>query len=287
MLETLTRGDAIAQIKANFAKVRKWFVVVALVLMVVIVAFEAGAPLLAPARTSSGSAGLDWGAVQDGAGGVLPAEVIALINGENSVTDQLTPPAETPPGWGVRSLAFVDAVTLLTILLIAASHVVPAPVVAKSQGVITLVAALLLLLAAFIFLLLVVVQLFVMIGLLLAIPFGTLIYLITYGFFDRGGAGVLLSWLFGLKLLFGLALVAASERYLQNVGLVLAVLSTLLASIVVSFLHGIVPIILVSITDAIAALIVAVIAIVWAIVLLIGAILSILALARSPLGWLR
>ena len=122
-----------------------------------------------------------------------------------------------------------------------------------------------------------------MIGLLLAIPFGTLVYLITYGFFDRAGAGVLLSWLFGLKLCFGLALVAANERYLQNVGLVLAVLSTLLASIIVAFLHEIVSIILVSITDAIAALVVTVIAIVWAVVLLIGAILSLLALARSPL----
>ena len=283
MLETLYRSDTVEQVKAAFAKLRKWFVVVALVLMVVIVAFEAGSPLLAPARTPLGSAGFDWSAVQEGAGEMLPAEVTDLIGGENSVTDQLAPPAETPPGWGVRSLAFVDAVTLLTILLIAASHVVPAPVVAKTQGAITLIAALLLLLAAIIFLLLVVVQLFVMIGLLLAIPFGTLVYLITYGFFDRAGAGVLLSWLFGLKLCFGLALVAANERYLQNVGLVLAVLSTLLASIIVAFLHEIVPIILVSITDAIAALVVAVIAIVWAVVLLIGAIISILALARSPL----
>ncbi len=287
MLETLTRGDAIAQMKANFAKVRKWFVVVALVLMVVIVAFEIGAPLLAPARPAPGSAGFDWSTVQEGAGDVLPAEVIELISGESSVTDQLTPPAETRPGWAVRSLAFVDAVTLLPILLIAASHIVPAQVVAKTKGVITLIAALLLLIAAILFLLAVVVQLFVMIGLLLAIPFGTLIYLITYGFFDRAGAAALLSWLFGLKLLFGLALVVANERYLQNVGLVLAVLSTLLASVVVTFLHAIVPIILVSITDAIAALVVAVIAIVWAVVLLVGAIISILALARSPVGWLR
>lgn len=287
MLRTLQRTDRVGQVIRTLPRLRKLAVVVALVLMVVIVAIEAGAPLLAPAQAPQGAGEFDWNTLAASAGDLLPAEVSDLISGDSGVTDQLTAPAERPPGWAVRALAFVDAVTLLTILLIAASHIVPAPVVAKTQGVITLVFAVLLLIAAVLFILLVVVQLFVMLGLLLAIPFGTLIYLITFGAFDRAGAAALLTWLFGLKLMFGACLVIANERYLQNVGLVLAVLTTLVASIVVSFLHGIVPIILVSITDAIAALIVAVIAIVWAIVLLIGAILSIVALARSPVGWLR
>jgi hypothetical protein len=102
-----------------------------------------------------------------------------------------------------------------------------------------------------------------------------------FGFFDQAGASALVTWLFGLKLAFGLCIVAANERYLQNVGFVLAVLSTLVASIIVSFLLGIVPGFLASITDAVAAIVVCIIAIIWAVLLLVGSILSILNLVRA------
>jgi hypothetical protein len=66
----------------------------------------------------------------------------------------------------------------------------------------------------------------------------------------------------------------------------LVVLTTLVANIVVSFLHGIVPIILANITDAIAALIAIVLAPISEAVLLIGAIISLISLLRSPISWL-
>ena len=60
-------------------------------------------------------------------------------------------------------------------------------------------------------------------------------------------------------------------------GLVLIVLTSLVAGLVVSFLHGFVPGILVSITDAVAGIVVAILAILWAAFLLLGSVFSVVA----------
>jgi VanZ family protein len=78
-----------------------------------------------------------------------------------------------------------------------------------------------------------------------------------------------------LKLAFAACLVLAHPRFLQNKGLVLIVLTSLLANVIISFLHGFVPVFLVSITDLIAALISGVLAAVWAVFLLVGAVISV------------
>ena len=83
-----------------------------------------------------------------------------------------------------------------------------------------------------------------------------------------------------LKIGFAVCLVIAHQRFLQNRGLVLIVLTSLVAGIVVSFLHGFVPLILVSITDAVAAIIIGIIAVIWAIVLLVGSLVSVFKTAR-------
>lgn len=84
-----------------------------------------------------------------------------------------------------------------------------------------------------------------------------------------------------LKLVFAGSLVAAQPRFLQNKGLVLLTLSSLLCNVVVTFLHGLVPGVLVSITDAVAGIVVAVVALIWAIVLLVGAVVGIVTAARA------
>ena len=78
-----------------------------------------------------------------------------------------------------------------------------------------------------------------------------------------------------LKIGFAICLVLANQRYLQNLGLDLLIVTSLIATIIIGFLHSFVPGLLVSITDAIGAIVVAIIAIIWAIILLIGSIPSI------------
>ena len=62
---------------------------------------------------------------------------------------------------------------------------------------------------------------------------------------------------------------------LQNKGLVLLILTSFLGNLIISFLHNFVPIILVSITDALGGIVVAILAVIWAIFFMIFAIISI------------
>jgi hypothetical protein len=188
---------------------------------------------------------------------------------------------ERPSGLGVPYLALVDAAALFTVALMAAGLVVPQRLHGRLQGVVTLIFAILLLLAAIGLLVLAIAKLLLMVTLLLAFPFGTIAYLIGFGFFPRGTATVILSLLMFLKFVFAGALAAAQQRFLANKGLVLLVLTSLLCTVAVSFLHGIVPGVLASITDAVAAIVCAIAGIIWAIVLLVGAIVGIVTAARA------
>jgi hypothetical protein len=180
-----------------------------------------------------------------------------------------------PPGRGVPYMALLDGLLLFTVILIGTAFLVPERIQGRVQGIVTLVVSLSVLLTSIGKIFTAIAALMLMVTLLLAIPFGTIIYLIGYGSFDRGLASVMLSAIMTLKLLFAGCLVFAHQGFLKMKGLVLIVATSLVAGVVVSFLHGLVPTILVSITDAIAAIIVAILAALWALFFLIGSIPSI------------
>lgn len=228
------------------------FFVVAAAAIVLVVLVELGSPLLLGAAPPSGGLAAPAGAL-----GIEPGDVGAV---------------EKPPGFGVRYLVLVDVIALYTIGLMAAGLVLPDGLTGRLQGLLTLVGSIVLIIVSIVLLIVVVVTLFLMIGLLVSAPFGTIAYVALYGFFPRGDAAVLLSLLMFLKVVFCVLLVLAQPRFLQNKGLVLLVLTSLVGNLVVAFLHGLVPGLLVSITDAVAAIVLAVLAIVWGIVLLIGSV---------------
>ncbi len=183
---------------------------------------------------------------------------------------------DSPPGRGIPYLALVDVIVAYTLVLTALPLIVPDRVQGKVQGIVTLVASIVLLIAAFVLTLLALVALLLMVTMFLSIPFGTIVYVSLFGDFETGRAAAILTLLMILKLVGVVLLIVAQPRFLQNKGLVLLVLTSLIATIVVSFLHGLVPGVLVSITDALAAIVVGIAAIVWAIVLIIGSIPAIL-----------
>jgi hypothetical protein len=117
-------------------------------------------------------------------------------------------------------------------------------------------------------------KLLLMVALFLAIPFGTIAYLIIWGDFPKGTAALILSLLMLFKIAASICLPIAHQRFLVAKGLILMILTSFLATIIVSFLHGIVPTVLVSITDALAAIIVGIIALIWAIIILVGSIIA-------------
>jgi hypothetical protein len=182
---------------------------------------------------------------------------------------------QPPPGLGIPSLALLDGLVFYTCLLIGAAFLIPERIQGRVQGIISLIVSLLVLLAAIAMALKAVALLTLMVTLLLAVPFGTIAYFILYADFDTGAAAVTLSLIMTLKLIFAGCLLFAHQRFLQNKGLVLIVLTSLLSNVVIALLHGLVPGFLVSITDTIAAIIVAILAAIWAIAYLVSSIISI------------
>ncbi|MEU4365797.1 hypothetical protein [Micromonospora chersina] len=242
-------------------ELRKPFLLLALLAIALVVGLELGAATL----TGGGNAG---GALRDSAG-----QLGVELGDVGSVTE--------PSGRGTGYLALVDVVALWTTGLFSLSLVVPDRIQGRVQGAATLVFSILLLLASLVLLIVAFVELTVMVSLFLAAPFGTLAYLAVWGFFPVGDAAVLLGLVLLLKLVWAALLLAAQPRFLQNKGLVLLALTTLLCTVVLEFLHQLVPGILVSITDDLGAVVFAVVALIWALVLLIGSIPAIVKAVRT------
>jgi hypothetical protein len=180
------------------------------------------------------------------------------------------------PGYGIGYLAFLDILVFYITLLIALAMIIPERLQGRVQGCVTAVVSFLGCLGAIFAIITCLIVLIIMVTLLLAPIFGTIAYLAIYGDFARGEAAITLSLIMALKIGFVVCLLLAHQRFLQNKGLVLIVLTSLIANLIISFLHNFVPGILVSITDAIGAIVVAILAVIWAIILLVFAIISII-----------
>ena len=234
---------------------RKPFLILALVVIVLAVLVETGSSLFIGGTDASAS--LARGA------GDLGVDV-----GNVSGVSQ-------PSGRGTSYLGLLDVILVYTTLLFVLSLVVPKGFQGRVQGIVTFICSILLILAALVLLIIAFVELLVMVTLFLAIPFGTLVYLVLWGFFPVGDSAVLLGLALFLKLVFAVLLILAQPRFLQNKGLVAMIVTSLLCTVVLAFLQGFFPVVLVSIVDDVAAVVFAIVAIIWGLVLLIGSIPSI------------
>lgn len=254
-------------------RLRTPFLLLAIVLSLIVVLLETGTALPGVLRGQT----LPLTAFQ------LPAQatttVASLSSDQQEVLAQVNK-QDRPPGVGVPSLALLDCIVLFTFALMGIALIVPARLQGRVQGIATLIFAFLLLFAAIGVIFLALASVILMVALLLSFPFGTIIYLIIYGSFNRGGADGVLSIIMLLKFGFSLCLVFAQQRFFESKGLVLLILTSLIGTVIVTFLLGLVPGVLVSITDAVAAIIVGIIVVIWAIILLIGSIVSIVKVLR-------
>lgn len=185
-----------------------------------------------------------------------------------------------PPGLGIAYLALVDATVLLTLLLMALPIVIGRDLAGRLQGLISLIFAILVIIGGIIAIFVAVSLLLLMIGLLLAVPFGTIAYFALFGGFDRGRASIFLGLIMLLKVVFAICLPLAQQRFLLMKGLIVLVLLSFVVTIVVGFLQGVVPGVLVSITDAIAAIVVGIVGVILAVVTLVFAIVAVVRALR-------
>lgn len=188
------------------------------------------------------------------------------------------------PGVGIFGTAMLDIMVMLTMVLMTLTAVgVPARITGLLQGVATVIVSFLTIIASFIMLLATIVLLLLMVGLLVAVPFGTIAYLAAWGHFNRGGAAATLGLIMVLKLVGVFCLVLYTFQVLKSKSLILLFACSILLTLVLSFLHGLVPIMLVSITDAIGAIVACVVAVLWGIYYLISGIISIVNLRAAKL----
>lgn len=232
---------------------RKPFLVLAMLVIVLVVLVETGSGLVLGGADASDTFG--------SSAGDLGLDDLGDVSG---VTE--------PSGRGIAYLALIDVIVLYTTGLFCLSLLLKKGIQGRIQGIVTLIGSIILIIVALILLIIAFIELMVMVSLFLAVPFGTLAYLALWGFFPVGDSAALLGLLLFLKLVFGALLVLAQPRFLQNKGLVLLLGTTLLCTVVLAFLHGFVPVILVSIVDDVGALVFAIVAIIWGLILLIGSI---------------
>lgn len=180
--------------------------------------------------------------------------------------------SEHPPGYGIPYLALVDGILAYSLGLMVLALVLNPNLQAKLQGIVTLILSFLLALGSLVLILLAFVKLLIMVSLFFAAPFGTIAYLAIWGDFPKGTAAGILAFLILLKIVATICLPLAQQRFLTLKSLILLVATSFLATLVVAFLHGLVPTPLVSITDALAGIIVGILALIWAVVILIGSI---------------
>ena len=186
-----------------------------------------------------------------------------------------------PPGIAILALVAIDTALLLRFGLTTFGTLVSGSLQGKIDGLATAIAGILLVLFGIATALAAFAMLMMMLGLVLAMPFGTLIYMGLFGSFATGAASALLSVAMLLKLGAMAAFVVWNIHVLRSKSTVLLALTSLLLSGLVSLLHGLVPGFLVSITDAIAAIIIGVVCIVWGVVLAIFGVPAVFRAART------
>ncbi len=180
------------------------------------------------------------------------------------------------PGLGISAIALIDSLLVFVISMMLLNVLVSPALVGKISGISTFIFSLVILIVSIILLMRGLVELIAMISLLLAVPFGTAAYFAEYASFARTAAAITLSVLITFKLIFSVLLVLSNQRFLENRGLIFLIFTTLLVNILVGFLHAFPPGFLVSITDALAAIIVSLIGIIWSLNFLIRSIPAIL-----------
>jgi len=179
-----------------------------------------------------------------------------------------------PPGRAIPALALVDGLLFYVVALYGLAFLISDAAHGRVRGILSLVVSILLLLASIAVIFVELALLLLKVGLFVAVPFGTIVYLARYGFFDQGGANVALSVLMSLKIAFCILLLLAHPRFLKIKSLVLLTLTSLLGNLIIGFLHGLVPVFLKSILDSLAAIICAVLALIWSLYFVIPSLIG-------------
>ncbi|WPD22671.1 MAG: hypothetical protein SD837_21105 [Candidatus Electrothrix scaldis] len=189
------------------------------------------------------------------------------------------------PGMGIKSMVLIDGILLYSWSVIKLGAFLSEKVLTPAVKICNFLFFLAMLIFSFVIIGRAVTQLMLMISLLLAVPFGTIVYMVKYAEFQTTTALAILGMLFALKLSFTASLVVGEKRLFEDYRtFLLLLLFSFIANFLINFLHAIAPGFLVSITDAVAAIVVAVIAIIWLLYMFLDSLWGVITLLLDAVG---
>jgi hypothetical protein len=206
--------------------------------------------------------------------------VLMDVGGSPAILAIVGESGQTPPGLGMRALVLLDVLLFSQVIFLGADALGIGRVARWLNGPGNLILCIVVIFGGIALALAALGLVILMISVLMALPFGPLIYAAIWGSFARGTAMGLLSSTLTLRLIAGVLLVVYDQSVLGKKRLLLLFFTCLVGDLVVSFLLGLVPGLLCSITDAVGAIIGGILGIIWAIILLIPAISGTLRLIR-------
>lgn len=196
--------------------------------------------------------------------------------------EELAGSERSRPGIGIKGLGLLNLLLAYVLVLMLLDQLpVWQKLAPKVQGIVTFILTLLGLVASIIAIFAALQLLLLMVALLFAPPFGTIAYFALWGSFDTDASRTLLAFVMGLQIAGTIAIVAVNPTLLKNIWLMLLIGTALLMTFVLGLLHAFPPSFLVSITDAIGAIIAGILSAIWMIIFLIGAIIAVVRAIRS------
>ncbi len=180
------------------------------------------------------------------------------------------------PGIGGPYLALIDGIILYALALMWISMGPAKAVTARLQSIVSLILTFFGALGALLLIFIAFGIIILMIGLLLAVPFGTIAYFAAYADFPKSEAVSALTLILTLKLVFLVLLFLAHQGFMKNMGLMILIGLSLLATWLTSFLIALPPGFLASITDAVGALITAIIAFIRLVMMFFASLIGVI-----------
>ncbi|MEI3853625.1 MULTISPECIES: hypothetical protein [unclassified Ensifer] len=212
--------------------------------------------------------------------GVFLLVVGASVSGGTALSFGITADA-TRPGVGLMALSLFDLLIVYGYGSLALQAAGLGAAAGRLQWIVALVAGVFCIFVGIVLVIAALALLNMMLALFLALPFGTAVYLAVFGSFATGAVRAILAMVMTLKLA-GLGMIVfAAPGVLRNTRQLVLTGVSLLFTFGLGYVYALVPVFLVSIVDAIAAIVFGVAAVIWFALLALSGVGSLVRTARG------
>jgi len=189
---------------------------------------------------------------------------------------KITESEPAPPGYSLEADGLYLWVVFFSILISLIGMLITKASVHRVGMIISLINSIIVIFISIFLIVQAILKLIIMIGLLLALPFGPLIYMAIYGAFPKGPVLILGGLGLLCKIVAAVLLWIGGSQMIRIKSATLLLITGFVTFFIIEFGLGFVPGIFCSIADAIIGIIIAIVVIIWSIFILIGSITGVL-----------